>query len=175
MSARSRPWTFVCDWGTDEQSGSGCSQGTFLNQALFALDITLGGQAGSKIERRIPLSPLFRVTIGTRRDIPVTHVPCQKVGSARDDRRNNALFSRNTPFLLQSLQVTCNFVLPFRRRSSRRFGADRCFRGAETLQVIGGWGVCDRAYRTCFGQSARATLRPTNPATNTPLRREHPP
>ena len=31
------------------RSGSGCSQGTFLNQALFALDITLGGQAGSEI------------------------------------------------------------------------------------------------------------------------------
>jgi hypothetical protein len=50
MAARSRPRTFVCDWGTDEQSGSGCSQGTFLNQASFALDITLGGQAGSKFE-----------------------------------------------------------------------------------------------------------------------------
>jgi hypothetical protein len=49
MAARLRPRTFVCDWGTDEQSGSGCSQGTFLNQASFALDITLGGQAGSNL------------------------------------------------------------------------------------------------------------------------------
>src|SRR5580698_1784254 len=103
MSARSRPWTFVCDWGTDEQSGSGCSQGTFLNQASFALDITLGGQAGSKIERRIPLSPLLRVTIGTRRDIPVTHVPCQKVARRTMTGETTPFFSRNTPFLLQSL------------------------------------------------------------------------
>ena len=175
MSARSRPWTFVCDWGTDEQSGSGCSQGTFLNQALFAPDITLGGQAGSKFGLRIPGSPLSRVTNWNSSRFSLNARAVPKTLSACLDRRNERPFSRNPPFLLQSLQVTCNFVLPFRRRSSRRFGADRCFHGAETLQVIGGWEVCDGAWRTGFGQSAEQTRRTADPATHTPLRRGHPP
>ena len=76
MAARSKPWTFVCDWGTDEQSGSGCSQGTFLNQASFALDITLGGQAGSKFKPLLSQIYALRGELAKAAFIRLMHVLC---------------------------------------------------------------------------------------------------
>jgi hypothetical protein len=101
MAARSRPWTFVCDWGTDEQSGSGCSQGTFLNQALFALDITLGGQAGSKFGPRKSRVAQHAATNDSHSDFFLTHVVCQSdvpFDLPTLDRRKMPLFRQNSPF-----------------------------------------------------------------------------